>query len=105
MDAEGRRSQRATPAHEPAPRLELLTNFPPLPSPHRHPVSPEKSKNEGICAKGTLRGVVSLSLSPSLLLSFHLSRSSATLHPSQGMKEENSMTLFFDSTELSGGIF
>lgn len=61
VDAEGRRSQRATPAPESAPRLELLTNFPPLPlfpSPSRFTRKIKSKKGRDLLA---LRGVVSLS--------------------------------------------
>lgn len=90
VDAEGRRSQRATPAPESAPRLELLTNFPPLPlfpSPSRFTRKIKSKKGRDLLA---LRGVVSLSFR---LHIFH--RRSATLHLFIVRdQEENSMTPF-----------
>lgn len=100
VDAEGRRSQRATPAPESAPRLELLTNFPPLPlfpSPSRFTRKIKSKKGRDLLA---LRGVVSLSFR---LHIFH--RRSATLHLFIVRdQEENSMTPPFDHRFIRGKI-
>lgn len=89
VDAEGRRSQRATPAPESAPRLELLTNFPPLPLSITVPFHPKNKIQKG---KGFARVAWGRF---SLISSSHLSRSSATLHLFIVRdQEENSMTPF-----------
>lgn len=97
VDAEGRRSQRATPAPESAPRLELLTNFPPLPI-----IVPFHPKNKIQKGKGFARVAWGRF---SLISSSHLSRSSATLHLFIVRdQEENSMTPPFDHRFIRGKI-
>lgn len=52
--SEGCRSERATPAHEPAPRLELLTSLP-----FYHPVLPKNPKTRGfvrVCGRNVAWG-------------------------------------------------
>lgn len=95
VDAEGRRSQRATPAPESAPRLELLTNFPPLPLSITVPFHPKNKIQKG---KGFARVAWGRF---SLISSSHLSSSlcnSASLHR-QGSRGE------FDDSSFRSSIY